>query len=195
MWKPGSQSDIFVYRREFFEYYIFFPYSYFTHFIPLWLGTFLSSYVFFFQSEPIYTSANIINNTEGLEFITMDEMRDMHVTIGDFSQNSSSIPTSDQHESDRPPNSPILVTITAQQEANIEMFESKEYHYVENVNIQSDEKMPPRGELSGRVSSNWLNPLLVMFAFCARTREHGKHKRHGMGPPLPLPGTRQCGEF
>uniref|UniRef100_A0AAR5PA33 C2H2-type domain-containing protein n=1 Tax=Dendroctonus ponderosae TaxID=77166 RepID=A0AAR5PA33_DENPD len=112
------------------------------------------------QSEPIYTSANIINNTEGLEFITMDEMRDMQVTIGDFSQNSSSIPTSDHNETDRPPNSPILVTITAQQEANMEMFDSKEYHYVENVNIQSDEKMPPRGELSEQESMGSTNDMV-----------------------------------
>uniref|UniRef100_A0AAR5QGY4 Uncharacterized protein n=1 Tax=Dendroctonus ponderosae TaxID=77166 RepID=A0AAR5QGY4_DENPD len=90
----------------------------------------------------------------------MDEMRDMQVTIGDFSQNSSSIPTSDHNETDRPPNSPILVTITAQQEANMEMFDSKEYHYVENVNIQSDEKMPPRGELSEQESMGSTNDMV-----------------------------------
>ncbi|KAL1491826.1 hypothetical protein ABEB36_012363 [Hypothenemus hampei] len=116
------------------------------------------------QAEPIYTSANIINNTEGLEFMSMEEIEGMQVIIGDFS-NSSLIPAPENYDSVRPENPPILMTISGvsvmspnPNNGNMELLEhsilgnSIEDNSIGNVNIRSDEKMPPRGELSGQES-------------------------------------------
>lgn len=111
------------------------------------------------QSEPIYTSANIINNTESMDFLNMDE--GMRVIIGDFS-NSSFIPPAENYESVRHENPPILMTIgglsvvpSRPEDNSIEVLEQNVVNIdtsVDDVNIRSDEKMPPRGELSGQES-------------------------------------------
>lgn len=111
------------------------------------------------QSEPIYTSANIINNTESMDFLNIDE--GMRVIIGDFS-NSSFIPPAENYESVRHENPPILMTIgglpmvpSRPEDNSIEVLEQNVVNMdtnVDDVNIRSDEKMPPRGELSGQES-------------------------------------------
>jgi len=111
------------------------------------------------QSEPIYTSANIINNTESMDFLNIDE--GMRVIIGDFS-NSSFIPPAENYESVRHENPPILMTIgglpmvpSRPEDNGIEVLEQNVVNMdtsVDDVNIRSDEKMPPRGELSGQES-------------------------------------------
>ncbi|XP_066156635.1 uncharacterized protein [Euwallacea fornicatus] len=112
------------------------------------------------QSQPIYTSAKIINNTEALEFMSMDEIEGMQVIIGDFSNS----PLIASHETLSGENPPILMTINGvsvmsprPHDGNIEIIEHSilggmEDSCVEGVNIRSDEKMPPRGELSGQES-------------------------------------------
>ncbi|CAG9769439.1 unnamed protein product [Ceutorhynchus assimilis] len=110
----------------------------------------------FEQSEPIYTSANIINNTDAMEFMTMDEIEGMQVIIGDFSSSSHNFENLQD-------NAPILVNINGnlvvsprhhtQSETNVEILDHKVLaNQNEDVNIRSDEKMPARGELSGQES-------------------------------------------
>ncbi|XP_050294397.1 uncharacterized protein LOC126734718 [Anthonomus grandis grandis] len=124
------------------------------------------------QSELIYTSANIINNTEGIEYnLTRDvDIEAMQVIIGDFS-NSSVVqpPPESQYDNTREENAPILMTIAGmpivpskpqphQSVPKVEILDYKilgnsmEENCVDNVNIRSDEKMPARGELSGQES-------------------------------------------
>lgn len=103
--------------------------------------------------------------------MTMDEIEGMQVIIGDFS-NSSLIPPADNYDTVRAENPPILMTISGvsvvsprqhHNDGNLEILEhnilvnNMEDNCLENVNIRSDEKMPPRGELSGNNFTKYFN--------------------------------------
>lgn len=113
----------------------------------------------FEQSQPIYNSQNILNNNEG-DF--MNDIEGMQVILGDF-PNATLIPQ-DNFDSMRQQSSPpILMTIggmnmspKSNNDGFIHIMEPKgpepSENCMGNVNIRSDEKMPPRGELSGQES-------------------------------------------
>ncbi|XP_060524750.1 zinc finger protein 567-like [Cylas formicarius] len=94
------------------------------------------------QAEPIYTSVNILHGNDPVDFVTMEDIDGMQVIINDFNT-SPIVPQADTIEHERPR---ILMTLGEMTSNN------SEENSVPNVNIESDEKMPPRGELSGQES-------------------------------------------
>ncbi|KAJ8959267.1 hypothetical protein NQ314_006295 [Rhamnusium bicolor] len=105
------------------------------------------------QSEPIYTSANILHGGDQLDFVNMEDI----VIISDFSSNQviSQVENFENTSPDRPG---VLMTIgdIVEQPKNdfIEQRDLEESMSRESshVNIRSDERMPARGELSGQES-------------------------------------------
>lgn len=105
------------------------------------------------QSEPIYTSANILHGGDHLDFVNMEDI----VIINDFSSNQV-ISQVDNFENTSPDRPGVLMTIgdIPEQPKNdfIEQRDLEESMSRESshVNIRSDERMPARGELSGQES-------------------------------------------
>ncbi|XP_044761109.1 zinc finger and BTB domain-containing protein 17 [Coccinella septempunctata] len=105
------------------------------------------------QQDPIYTSANILQSTEEIDF----EVDGVPVIIGEFA-NSSVISQVDNFENINEGN--VLMTIGENGLDNgvKETFgaaldnEESMSRGSTQVNIQADERMPPRGELSGQES-------------------------------------------
>ncbi|KAF7277815.1 hypothetical protein GWI33_009232 [Rhynchophorus ferrugineus] len=110
----------------------------------------------FDQAEAVYNSSTILNNSEGVDFMNVEDIEGMQVILGDFT-NATIIPQ-ESFDPIRQNNSPpIVMAVSGEnsdgflhivQQKNQEMEES----CLDNVNIRSDEKMPPRGELSGQES-------------------------------------------
>lgn len=115
------------------------------------------------QSEPIYTSANILHGNDHLDFMNLDDI----VIIGEFNSNpvASQVEHFENTLHDRPR---VLMTIgEIPDHQKIDCLESRDFEESmsrssSHVNIRSDERMPARGELSGQESlggnsdiSNW----------------------------------------
>ncbi|KAJ8921988.1 hypothetical protein NQ315_008625 [Exocentrus adspersus] len=105
------------------------------------------------QSEPIYTSANILHGGDHFDFVNMDDI----VIINDFpsSQVVSQVDNFGGSSPDRPGVLMTIGDIQEQPKSNfIEQRDLEESMSRESshVNIRSDERMPARGELSGQES-------------------------------------------
>ncbi|KAK9879244.1 hypothetical protein WA026_004093 [Henosepilachna vigintioctopunctata] len=106
------------------------------------------------QQDPIYTSANILQSTEHLDFVDVDGVQ---VIIGDFANNSI-ISRVDSFDNGTEGN--VLMSIgenilETSQKVNFNTapdVEESVSRSSEHVNIRTDERMPPRGELSGQES-------------------------------------------
>lgn len=107
----------------------------------------------FEQSEPIYTSANILHGNDNMDFVNMDEV----VIIGDFSTNHL-ISRVENFENTMPDRSRVLMTIGSLDEHVKNDFndhrdpDESMSRGSSHLNIRSDERMPARGELSGQES-------------------------------------------
>ncbi|XP_019865226.2 uncharacterized protein LOC109594448 isoform X2 [Aethina tumida] len=102
----------------------------------------------FEQSDPIYTSTNILQSND---FMDMDGMQ---VIINDF--NSAPIISHVDHPDLVPESSADLMTIGDMVSKN-DYSEHRDFdesisRESSNVNMRTDERMPPRGELSGQES-------------------------------------------
>ncbi|KAJ8942251.1 hypothetical protein NQ318_003098 [Aromia moschata] len=105
------------------------------------------------QSEPIYTSANILHGGDQLDFVNMEDI----VIINDFASNQviSQVENFENTSPDRPGVLMTIGDITEQpkndfiEQRDVEESMSRESSH---VNIRSDERMPARGELSGQES-------------------------------------------
>lgn len=102
------------------------------------------------QQGPIYTSANILQAGEDIDF----EVDGVPVIIGEFA-NSTVISQVDNFENISEGN--VLMTIGENGLENngcvgLDIIEESMSRGSTQVNIQADERMPPRGELSGQES-------------------------------------------
>ncbi|CAG9859978.1 unnamed protein product [Phyllotreta striolata] len=104
------------------------------------------------QSEPIYTSANILQGNDHLDFMNLDDI----VITGEYTSNpvASHVEHFDATLNERPK---VLMTIGEMPEQKIDFHEPRDFEESvsrssSHVNIRSDERMPPRGELSGQES-------------------------------------------
>lgn len=103
------------------------------------------------QQDPIYSSANILQSTEDIDF----EVDGVPVIIGEFATNSM-ISQVDNFENINEGN--VLMTIgeggarESFEEVVVMDNEESMSRGSTQVNIQADERMPPRGELSGQES-------------------------------------------
>nr|CAI5848636.1 unnamed protein product [Callosobruchus analis] len=107
------------------------------------------------QSEPIYTSANILHGNDHLEFVTMDDI----VIVNDFTPSNHQVVSQvENFEITSPDRSGVLMTIG--EVAEPPKMDFNDQHDLEesmsrgssHVNIRSDERMPATGELSGQES-------------------------------------------
>ncbi|XP_056631842.1 zinc finger protein 420 [Diorhabda sublineata] len=104
------------------------------------------------QSEPIYTSANILHGND-IDFVNLEDI----VLIGDFTTNgvASQVEHFEHTIQDRPG---VLMTIgDIPEPQKVEYQEHRDFEESmsrgsSHVNIRADEKMPARGELSGQES-------------------------------------------
>ncbi|KAL3279354.1 hypothetical protein HHI36_016860 [Cryptolaemus montrouzieri] len=106
------------------------------------------------QQNPIYNSTNILQSTEHLDFVDVDGVQ---VIIGDFAANSIISPV-DNFETGNEGNVLMNIGENVSDRTQKENFSSNP-DVEENisrgsahVNIRADERMPPRGELSGQES-------------------------------------------
>ncbi|RZB40885.1 zf-H2C2 2 domain containing protein [Asbolus verrucosus] len=109
------------------------------------------------QSNPIYTASNILQSTDHLDFVDMDGMHMVINEINDFST-SQIISQVENFEGSAPDRPGVLMTIGGMIDNSKDDFldqrdaEESMSRESSNVNIRADERMPPRGELSGQES-------------------------------------------
>nr|XP_023014501.1 zinc finger protein 23 [Leptinotarsa decemlineata] len=104
------------------------------------------------QSEPIYTSANILHG-DHLDFVNLDDI----IIINEFPPNQI-VAQVENFESTSPERPRVLMTIgEIPDHSRIDYVEHRDFEESmsrgsSQVNIRSDERMPARGELSGQES-------------------------------------------
>ncbi|CAH1183245.1 unnamed protein product [Phaedon cochleariae] len=94
------------------------------------------------QSDPIYTSANILHGGDHLDYVNLDDI----LIINDFNPNHV-VAQVENFENASPERPGVLLTIGEYNEPRD--FEESMSRCSSQVNIRSDERMPARGELSG----------------------------------------------
>ena len=110
-----------------------------------------------YESNPIYTASNILQSADQLDFVDMDGMHVVINEINDFST-SQIISQVENFEGNGPDRPGVLMTIGGMidnsKDGFLEQRDAEESMSREssNVNIRADERMPPRGELSGQES-------------------------------------------
>lgn len=107
--------------------------------------------------NPIYTPSNVLQSSDHLDFVDMDGMHMVINEINDFSSGQI-ISQVENFEGSAPDRQGVLMTIGGMVDHGKEEFleprdaEESMSRESSNVNIRADEKMPPRGELSGQES-------------------------------------------
>jgi uncharacterized Zn-finger protein len=110
-----------------------------------------------YETNPIYTASNILQSADHLDFVDMDGMHMVITEINDFST-SQIISQVENFEGSAPDRPGVLMTIGGMIDNTKDDFldqrdaEESMSRESSNVNIRADERMPPRGELSGQES-------------------------------------------
>lgn len=105
----------------------------------------------------IYAGSNVLQSSDHLDFVDMDGMHVVINEINDFSSGQI-ISQVENFEGSAPDRQGVLMTIGGMVDHGKEDFleprdaEESMSRESSNVNIRADEKMPPRGELSGQES-------------------------------------------
>ncbi|KAG5887573.1 hypothetical protein JTB14_009981 [Gonioctena quinquepunctata] len=104
------------------------------------------------QSEPIYTSANILHG-DHLDFVNLDDI----IIINDFNPHQV-VAQVENYENNSPERPRVLMTIgDISNHSRMDYMEHRDFEESmsresSQVNIRADERMPARGELSGQES-------------------------------------------